>query len=578
MSVFWVPAVLLLLVWALIILIVNPVGEFMINDDWAFVKSLEAFRAAGKIIATGWGPSGAPGGPSLLFHLLWGNFFSYLCGYSLTTLRISVLTLGILGSFGLLWLFRFAGVSPWLALLGALTVVFNPLFLAESFTYMTDITFSSLAIFALLFLSLGVEKSRLSLVLIGLVFALCSILTRQIGVVIPVAFVAVCLIHPQGLKLGKVKMLLGVMGVVLIPWLVYEVFLYFAGSTPVTQHQVIHKIVRAPLDKGFIDYLGFLAHNLSFRALGYIAFFISPVLALRYASYLPWKSFRYFGGILTTFFVIFEAAILAGFVNPPMVFSGNVIFNLGLGPILLKDTYILLMPRTVAMTPAVYYLLFWWALLAVVVLVALMFSSLRRLLRFGSPDERAPQSFPGALSLLAALFYLGIITLTGLHDRYLIPVIIFLVIWLVLDTAATQDSLGRFWRVLPGLVPLVIFAFFSPLALHDFMEMKHHLQKAQNYLVQELKVEPCHIDGGFEFNGYHCYQQDFHPRAGLSWWWVTREDYLITLGPLTGYRTIRTFPFKRYLGGDGTVCVLQPEKKPDLENARFTPKTLRIQD
>jgi hypothetical protein len=559
MSTFWVPAILLLLIWALIILIVNPVGEFMINDDWSFVKSLEAFRTEGKVIATGWGPSWAPGGPSLLFHLLWGNFFSYLFGYSLTTLRISVLTLGILGSFGLLWLFRFAGVSPWLSLLGTLTVVFNPLFLAESFTYMTDVTFASLAIFALLFLSLGVEKSRLSLIIIGLVFALCSILTRQIGVVIPMALVAACLVHPQGLKLGKVKILFLVMGVVLIPWVAYEVFLYFAGSTPVTQHQVIHKIVRAPLEKGFIDYLGFLAYNLLFCAVGYIAFFISPVLAVRYASFLSLKSFRYFLGILATSFVIFEAAILAGFINPPMVLSGNVIFNLGIGPILLKDTYILFMQRTIAITPAVYYLLFWWAILAMGVLLSLVFSSLRSLLPFGSSRERPPLSFPAALSLLAALFYLGIITLTGLHDRYLIPVFIFVVIWLVLDTAAARDSIRKSWRIWPGLVPLVIFAFFSPLAIHDFMEMKHHLQKAQNYLVQELKVEPCHIDGGFEFNGYHCYQRDFRPRAGLSWWWVSREDYLITLGPLSGYRTILTFPFKRYLSGEGAVCVLQPE-------------------
>jgi hypothetical protein len=126
----WLPWTALLLVWVIIIIVVNPRGEFLVNDDWAFVKSLEAFRATGKITVTGWGPPGAPGGPALLVHLLWGDLFSRVFGFSLTNLRIAVLIMGILGSCGLLLLLRSAGVTPWLALLGTLTVVGNPLFLA----------------------------------------------------------------------------------------------------------------------------------------------------------------------------------------------------------------------------------------------------------------------------------------------------------------------------------------------------------------------------------------------------------------------------------------------------------------
>ena len=49
------------------------------------------------MIATGWGR----GGPSVTFHLLWGWLFSILFGFSLTTLRVSVLVLGIAGTFGM---------------------------------------------------------------------------------------------------------------------------------------------------------------------------------------------------------------------------------------------------------------------------------------------------------------------------------------------------------------------------------------------------------------------------------------------------------------------------------------------
>jgi hypothetical protein len=88
--------------------------------------------------------------------------------------------------------------------------------------------------------------------------------------------------------------------------------------------------------------------------------------------------------------------------------------------------------------------------------------------------------------------------------------------------------------------------------------MKRGLKKAHDYALQKLRVNPCSLDGGFEFNGYYCYRNDFHPGAGLSWWWVSREDYLITLGPLPGYRVLRIFPFQRYCGPPGAIHLLQP--------------------
>ena len=62
------------------------------------------------------------------------------------------------------------------------------------------------------------------------------------------------------------------------------------------------------------------------------------------------------------------------------------------------------------------------------------------------------------------------------------------------------------------------------------MDMKRSLKKAQDYLVLPDERAACDFDGGLEFNGYHCYSPDFSPRDGLSWWWVRKEDYLITLG------------------------------------------------
>ncbi len=551
------PIIVLLSVWVVVIVVVNPVGEFSVNDDWSFVEILEALSHGGRMIATGWGH----GGPSAIVHVLWGGLFAKLASFSLTTLRISVLVAAVLGSLGLLGLLRSVGASPALALLGTLATVANPLFMSQSFTFMTDITFASLVIFAVLLLHMGVKESRTSLIIFGLFMGLLATLTRQIGVVIPAAFAIAALTHPAGKRIGRIKAVVWAAGIGLAPWMLYEAFLARVGSTPVIQHERILKIFLWPLEKGFPEYLIFMGQLFFLCGLGYVAFFVSPVLIGRYREYLARRPFRIFLLGLTGAFVITEALILAGIVHPPVILWRNVLFNLGIGPILLKDTYILDIHRTISLPAPVYYAVIYWTAAAFVVLVSLMYSSLSRILVHHLKPEALHESFTGNLALLAALFYLGIITLTCFHDRYLIPVFILIIVWLVSDKSGVDRATVGYTKLVPGFVFVALLGLFSTFAMRDFMEMKRSLKQAQDYLVHDLKADPCHIDGGFEFNGYHCARKDFKPVKNLSWWWVSQEDYVLTLGSLPGYHTVRTFPFRRILGHKGAVYVLQPENR-----------------
>jgi 4-amino-4-deoxy-L-arabinose transferase-like glycosyltransferase len=551
-----VPAVLLGLFWLEVILIVNPAGEFMVNDDWSFVRMLEALVNEGTFIATGWGK----GGPSAVVHILWGAAFTFVTGFSLTMLRLSVLFLGVLSSFALLALLRRLGASPWMALFGAVTLVVNPLFLSQSFTFMTDITFVCAAIFAIFFIHRGMESASLFSLSIGFVFSLAAILTRQIGIVIPLSFCVLCLMHPRARELRRLKLILVAIAISLVPWPLYEWFLHSIGSTPVTEHEVFRNILGRPLEKGFPDYAVFIYTQLVHVGLGYTAFLISPLLACRYWDYLKTKpAFRWYFGLLTGALILAEAGMLLGLFTLPVQLYRNVIIDFGIGPILLKDTYLLGIQRSAPLSAPVFYFMVYWAALAVGVLLGLGFSSFRSMVRMArSAGSDIP--FVPALCLLAACMYLAIITLTDFHDRYLIPVCALLIVWLV----GTQFS-GKFDQlrrgIIPGLGMLAVLAVTSPLLVHDFMEMKRTLTQAQQYLVRDLKVDPCRIDGGFEFNGYHCYKKDFQKVDGLSWWWVEHEDYLLTLGELPGYRVVRVFPFRRYVGRSGAVYVLQPEAR-----------------
>ncbi len=552
---------ILILIWIVVVSIINPSGEFMINDDWAFVRTLEILISEGRLAPTGWGPSWAPGGPALLTHLIWGRLFTYFWGFTLTGLRISVLVLGILGSVALLILLRLFKAGAAEALWATLAVAFNPLFLSQCFTYMTDVTFTSMMIFSVLFLAVGMEGGKIYVIVLGLIFALLSILTRQLGIVIPAAFVLMCFVHPKGRRMGRWTALWLTLALAIIPWLAFEYYLSVTGSTPLSRHFVLREIFLNPVAKGLPDYFRFLLRNLFSCGLMYIGLFISPVLALKYRPLISWTPFRYFVVIFTGMFVLFEVVLIAGIVDAPVRFCSNVIFNLGIGPILLKDVYIMGVHLPWALPQTWYYLIFYWAAISVAAFLSLASWSLAHLLKGLAREDRSEIAFLPTLCLVAGLLYLGIILPSAFQDRYLIAPCVLFIIWLISDRESSVQPSFRPFVVILGAVPLIFLIWFSVSGVHDFMELKRAQKNAVDYLVQEKGVSPCQIDAGFEFNGYHCYDPNFQPAKGLSWWWVHKEDYLLTLGPLPGYDTVRTFPFKRYAGPPGTIHVLKPNEQ-----------------
>jgi hypothetical protein len=422
---------------------------------------------------------------------------------------------------------------------------------------MTDITFAAFSILALLFLHRGVERSRPSLMAIGLSFSLLAILTRQIGVIIPVAFVAASWLHPGGRGLGRWRILFLSAGLTLLPWLTYELFLWHVGSTPIVKNQVFQNVYRHVTEKGLSDYLVFLYVQCVHHALSYVAFFTSPVSWLGIAGHWSHKGFRAFLWVITAIFLLLEGAILAGTIDPPVLLYRNVIVDWGIGPILLKDTYILGIPRLSTMPKPLYYLCVYMAVVSALILLVEAASFLRLVFRTGDDLRGRARGFFPLFTLLSLLGYLGIITLTGFHDRYLIPACMLAIVWLVSSRASRASRFAGKGALAVSFATVALLGAFSVTATRDFMETKRAVKQAHDYLMHEIKVDPCRVDGGFEFNGYHCYRPDFTPREGLSWWWVEEEQFLVALGELPGFEVIRRYPFRRTLGKDGVVHVLR---------------------
>jgi hypothetical protein len=547
---------LIIIFWLFAVWFINPLGDFHINDDWAFYRSLERFLSNGEIMGTGWGPAHASGGPSLFTHLLWGALFAKTFGLDPATLRISEVVLGLMGCIGMFALVFMQGRAFSLSLLCAFALAANPLYLSQSFTYMSDVPFTALLIWSLVFIGQGIKRSSYFCLVMGLILSLMAILTRQVGIVLPMALIIASLF--QGRSLGLNPFI--VVGLTLIiataPWVCYEILLFIHGGDSIVRHQVFHNILRYPLEKGPLGYSLFIMSRLFLVALPYICFFALPVIILRIGPLTRSPYLRRIGLIILIFTGMAALGDLLNFIHIPVIFYQNVIYDLGIGPLLFKDTYILGIDRSWSLPGSLYALLVAAAAFAVISMAFIIHGHYKAAHLI--PGEKTPDNarFIGELCLIAMLLYLGIILLTGFHDRYLIAPVVFLLVFLALSSPMTRfKGSVPMWLVSVALIGAM--AVFSVTGVRDFMEIKRAQARALNHITGDLDVEACAVDGGFEFNGYYCYDKDYERETTKSWWWVQDERYAVTLGPLPGYEVVKKFPYRRIMGPDSAVFALK---------------------
>jgi len=173
-------------------------------------------------------------------------------------------------------------------------------------------------------------------------------------------------------------------------------------------------------------------------------------------------------------------------------------------------------------------------------------------------QEKSALETAGAIILL---FMLAFSIYVFNYDRYLIE--LYVPAAIVFAAYLEKKKLRQSHIVFA--LGLLLMAVFSVVAAKDYLSWNKARWEGLQWLMQEQRVEPSRIDGGFEFNGWYTYElvdaplgQTERHKQGKSWWWIVDDEYVVAFTPIEGYATIRTIPYSRILGtGDGEILVLQ---------------------
>ncbi|HYP15127.1 MAG TPA: glycosyltransferase family 39 protein [Bryobacteraceae bacterium] len=194
-----------LVVFAVLICIVNPLREFLPQDDgWAYARSVKHLVETGEYRLDAWAAASMP----VQIYLAAG--LAVVFGYSLSLLTTSTILLFLCGAIAFYQLLRDSGAKDTLSACLTIALICSPLILLLCFTFMTDVPFLSWVLIACWLYARGLRRQSTTFLFLGGLCAALSIGTRQFGVALPAGLVVAALISPRQQRPGWLNILAGV--------------------------------------------------------------------------------------------------------------------------------------------------------------------------------------------------------------------------------------------------------------------------------------------------------------------------------------------------------------------------------
>ncbi|MCF6291491.1 MAG: glycosyltransferase family 39 protein [Desulfobacterales bacterium] len=550
------PVFLLCCLWLVMVVAVNPVGDFPLNDDWSYGETVRILIEEGRFHLTGWVSM------PLIAQVGWGALFCLPTGFSFTSLRLSTLVLGLAGVITVYMLLRECSASRNEALFGAALLAVNPLYLNLSNTFMTDVPFLATAMLALLSLIRGIRSGKTAYLWTGVFFSVLATMIRQLGLVVPLSF-AVGYLLRNGVNGRNLLKAFAPLAVTVAALLAYETFIKSTIGLPDLYHLKSGLLVRSLLsfEPALIlttaQYLGELLVYLGLFLLPFT--FVSPG---RHEMRSPPGEQMIFPVIAISLAGAITA-LLAG-LGILMPLQGNILHRAGLGPVRLYDVATLGLRHPATLPETTWLIITFLGITGIIRFVLFFLLPGKKLTNDIGSGRR--EKWLIWMLVSACLIYAVPICITGFFDRYIlfmVPLVAMLLVLLRRNTGLDRAP------VIPVTSILLLFAIggFSVAGTHDYLAWNRARWLGLAELTEGKGIPAELIDGGFEFNGLYAYDAGFTPVTGpdgheLSWWWVRRADYIISMGPVPGYAEVARYPFPRWLPpGEGTVFVQHRQEK-----------------
>ncbi|MGC4106371.1 MAG: glycosyltransferase family 39 protein [Thermomicrobiales bacterium] len=539
-------------------LVVPTMVNAPVSDDWVYSRSVEILlqhqhlKILDLSVVT------------LVSQVIWGTLFSTIFGTTFGAMRLSTLVLFFLSGIALYGICRELRVDRTRSALGVAAYLFNPLTFALAFSFMTDPQFLSWLTIATYFYMRGLNPDApdTRAIILGSAFAATAFLTRQQGILIPLA-VGVYLLAARRwrLDLDGLKTALKVAGIPALTMVVYYIWILGQGA-PEQQSAFLSQMVNAGLRDTRI-----LASRMTYIEMMYIGLFVLPIVLAAVPFMAGYRFPRKPLGI--AFVVVWATVLVAGI----LIFAGrNHFFPYipqflgvqGTGPTDLIGGRRPLIDQSYPFQPLNR------AVTGIVALSSMGFALLvGRKIGSAFTGDRAGASLLACIGLWQVLgilppsyhFRNWIISV----DRYLIPMIPFAIGLLLWSLRGT-----RIWLPL-GWVAIAAFAIFATASTRDFLVF----QQATWEFAQETidnGVPMTQLDAGSSWDGYHLYEygesRGIHQQTKGGPWWTnlfapaTNSTYIIATNVPEGYHAIGQREYSAWLHGDPQYLYLS---KKDAE-------------
>lgn len=509
----------LILLFVIAEIIVKPLGNFPLNDDWSYAKSVLILQTEHKIDIGTWPAM------TLATQLVWGGLFTSVFGFSFTILRFSTLVSSLIGILVLNKLvFRISG-NKTKAFIAALSLLFNPFYFNLSNTFMTDVNFNTLLLLSVYFIYDFFQAPQKKSFFLVFFLSTLLVLLRQYGIILPVCFLVSCLFLPE--KRWVYVFLSGLLLLLVLLALKYYEH-YLKSILPDTAAYKFSGKVN-PAQRVFWDILFLNAKSRYARIIFHALFYSFPFTLLLVkpvlAEFNKKKILLLFILILVPVYMLFKDS---GFQMP------NVFTDLAVG----TETFF----QTLKGTDSGYghtYNKYFELLMPYVECVFISISLTVLTLYFYKTRKKIRLKDKPELIFLWGLlisYAVMIIITESYFDRYHIPLISLCVILL----SYIKVSIPKTYPLSVGL--LLLLFYVSVFGTKDYLTLHRTSWEAYQDLRKDKTIKAEEINAGFEVYSWN--------DGKHVWWWefmsITNFNYIIQYDPEPGFVLLKEYSFQRY--------------------------------